>query len=76
MPGSSTAPHERERALVDHLRDVAPWGVDVDVTTEATGSPFRARTDGPAYDARRGSMKEACGLAARQPRGRGGRPRL
>jgi acetylornithine deacetylase/succinyl-diaminopimelate desuccinylase-like protein len=52
-------PHEAERALYEHLRAVAPWGVAVDITTEAIGSPFRARTDGPAYEAMRRAMKEA-----------------
>ena len=46
---------------MEHLRAVAPWGVSVEITTEATGSPFRARTDGPAYEAMRGAMKEAYG---------------
>ncbi len=56
-----TEPHEAERALTEHLRAAAPWGVSVDITTEATGSPFRARTDGPAYEAMRTAMKEAYG---------------
>ncbi len=56
-----TEPHEAERALGEHLRGAAPWGVDVEVTTEATGSPFRASTGGHAYDAMRTAMKEAYG---------------
>ncbi len=54
-------PAAAETALTDHLRAVAPWGVEVAVETEATGSPFLAATDGPAYDAMRIAMKEAYG---------------
>jgi acetylornithine deacetylase/succinyl-diaminopimelate desuccinylase-like protein len=56
-----TGPDEAEAALTEHLRTAAPWGVTVSVETEAKGSPFRAETDGPAYDAMRGAMKEAYG---------------
>ena len=45
------APDVAEQALVAHLRRAAPWGVHVTVEVEATGSPFRATTDGPAYRA-------------------------
>ncbi len=54
-------PKAAEAALTDHLRAVAPWGVEVSVETEATGSPFLAATDGPAYDAMRVAMKQAYG---------------
>jgi acetylornithine deacetylase/succinyl-diaminopimelate desuccinylase-like protein len=50
-----------ETALGDHLRAAAPWGVEVKVETEATGSPFLAATDGPAYDAMRLAMNDAYG---------------
>ena len=39
----------------------APWGVHVTVETEATGSPFEAATDGPAYRAMAAAMQEAYG---------------
>jgi len=54
-------PKAAEAALTDHLRAVAPWGVEVTVETEATGSPFLAATDGPAYAAMRVAMKGAYG---------------
>lgn len=57
-----TTPHDAERALVDHLRDAAPWGVEVDVEIEATGSPFRAATDGPAYQTIAAAMGDAYGV--------------
>lgn len=56
-----TAPEHAEAALRAHLEAAAPWGVAVTVETEATGSPFRAATDGPAYDAMRAAMREAYG---------------
>jgi acetylornithine deacetylase/succinyl-diaminopimelate desuccinylase-like protein len=56
-----TEPAQAEDALRGHLRAAAPWGVKISVETEATGSPFRARTDGPAYEAMRTAMKTAYG---------------
>lgn len=58
-PGLS--PQVAEPALVAHLRHAAPWGVHVSVETEATGSPFEASTDGPAYQAMATAMQEAYG---------------
>jgi len=54
-------PDQARTALVDHLHSVAPWGVRVTVDTEATGAPFRAATDGPAYQAIAAAMREAYG---------------
>ncbi|MDM7856441.1 dipeptidase [Cellulomonas alba] len=56
-----TDPRAAERALRAHLAAAAPWGVRVTVETEAVGSPFRARTDGPAYAAMSAAMQEAYG---------------
>ncbi len=56
-----TAPDDAERALTEHLRAAAPWGVHVTVEVEATGAPFEAATDGPAYRAMAGAMQEAYG---------------
>jgi acetylornithine deacetylase/succinyl-diaminopimelate desuccinylase-like protein len=56
-----TDPAVAEKALTDHLVAAAPWGVHVAVETEATGSPFSARTDGPAYRAIASAMEEAFG---------------
>lgn len=58
-PGMS--PEVAQPALVEHLRDAAPWGVHVAVEIEATGSPFEAATDGPAYRAMAAAMQEAYG---------------
>ena len=56
-----TDPGQAEKALSDHLHGNAPWGVRVKVETEATGSPFRASTDGPAYQVMAAAMNEAYG---------------
>ena len=56
-----TAPETAEPALIAHLQSAAPWGVKVTVEVEATGSPFEAATDGPAYQAMAAAMQEAFG---------------
>ncbi|WP_460461328.1 M20/M25/M40 family metallo-hydrolase [Angustibacter peucedani] len=48
--------------LAAHLRDHAPWGVQVDVTVRETGQPFAAKVDGPAYDAARSAFADAWGV--------------
>ena len=58
-PGLS--PEVAEPALIEHLRAAAPWGVHVTVEVEATGAPFEAATDGPAYRAMSDAMHEAFG---------------
>jgi acetylornithine deacetylase/succinyl-diaminopimelate desuccinylase-like protein len=55
------APDKAESALVEHLRAAAPWGVTVTIETEASGAPFLAATDGPAYRAIDEAMREAYG---------------
>lgn len=56
-----TDPESALAALTDHLRSATPWGVRATVETEATGGPFLARTDGPAYAAMGAAMREAYG---------------
>lgn len=56
-----TTPDHAEQLLRDHIHSVAPWGVKVTIETEATGEPFRAVTDGPAYAAMAAAMLEAYG---------------
>lgn len=57
-----TTPGDAQQALVAHLTNAAPWGVEVAVEIEATGSPFRAVTDGPAYTAIAAAMGDAYGV--------------
>lgn len=56
-----TTPEEAQDALIDHLHAVAPWGVKVAVEVEASGEPFKAEVDGPAYRAMAAAMQEAYG---------------
>lgn len=58
-PGVTAA--DAQAALEAHLRAAVPWGVRCTVEVEATGSPFEAATDGPAYEAMATAMKEAYG---------------
>ncbi len=44
-------------ALIVHLRAADRWSVRVTVKTEATGEPFDAAVDGPAYVAIREAMQ-------------------
>jgi cysteinylglycine-S-conjugate dipeptidase len=54
-------PEQASAALVHHLNEVAPWQVRVTVHVEATGHPFRAVTNGPAYRAMGDAMESAYG---------------
>jgi acetylornithine deacetylase/succinyl-diaminopimelate desuccinylase-like protein len=56
-------PHQAQKALIEHLRNAAPWGVRVEVEPEATGSPFKATTTGPAYTALADAMERSYGTA-------------
>ena len=58
-PGAQTG--DAAEALVSQLRAVAPWGVHVKADIEAPGSPFQAKTSGPAYEAIAAAMQEAYG---------------
>jgi cysteinylglycine-S-conjugate dipeptidase len=54
-------PEQALDALTKHLESNAPWGAEVTITPEASGSPHEVRTEGPAYDAMTRSMREAFG---------------
>jgi acetylornithine deacetylase/succinyl-diaminopimelate desuccinylase-like protein len=58
-PGTQAG--QAAEALISHLHAVAPWGVHVKAETESSGSPFQARTGGPAYQAIADAMHEAYG---------------
>jgi acetylornithine deacetylase/succinyl-diaminopimelate desuccinylase-like protein len=49
------------KALKDHIRAVAPWGVELEITEVATGSPFQAEPNGRAGRVMQEAMKEAYG---------------
>ena len=59
------------RALTAHLEAVAPWHVQVEITPGQGASPFRARSDGPAFAAMLDALSEAYGKPARTA-GQGG----
>jgi acetylornithine deacetylase/succinyl-diaminopimelate desuccinylase-like protein len=50
-------------ALVSHLESNAPWGAEVLVTRGARARPFALRAEGPVFDAARGALEEAWGVA-------------
>ncbi len=54
-------PVKAQDALIAHLEAAAPWHVKVTVEREASGSPFRAKTGGPAYRALDKAMKDSYG---------------
>ena len=62
------APGEDERialaALMTHLREKAPWGVEIRVVPIAASPAFEAATDGPHFAAARAAMSEAFGRPA------------
>jgi len=51
-------------ALVAHLRNNVPWGVEVTITHESSGEPFVTKTGGPAYKAMRSALTKAWGHKA------------
>lgn len=56
-------PTEAQKALVDHLRAMRPFGVELTVTTGEAGPGFAAGTEGPAFE----SALAALGTAWREP---------
>jgi acetylornithine deacetylase/succinyl-diaminopimelate desuccinylase-like protein len=55
------APDDAYKALAGHLQAAAPWGVGVTVELEASGAPFRAAVDGPAYTVMAAAMEQSYG---------------
>ena len=52
---------EAQRAVIDHLRAVMPYGIEIDVQPGPTGNGFAAPSDGPAYAAARAAWSAAWG---------------
>jgi cysteinylglycine-S-conjugate dipeptidase len=52
---------EAQRAVINHLRAVRPFGIELQVTAGPTGNGFAAPTDGPAYAAAREAWSNAYG---------------
>jgi acetylornithine deacetylase/succinyl-diaminopimelate desuccinylase-like protein len=62
------APDQDEKAALDalvrHLRDHAPWGVELDVVPIAASPAFEVATDGPGFAAARVAVSDAYGKPA------------
>jgi acetylornithine deacetylase/succinyl-diaminopimelate desuccinylase-like protein len=59
-------------ALEDHLRAVAPWGVQVTLEHDTPGQPFRARTTGTVFETLSGALADAFDADATTTAGQGG----
>ncbi|WP_433383753.1 dipeptidase [Actinoplanes sp. CA-142083] len=55
---------QAQEALIEHLKQAAPWGAKVTVEREADGEPFSGSTSGPAYDTLTSAMHDSYGRQA------------
>lgn len=53
--------HEAQSLVMEHLRGVRPFGIEIDVQPEPAGDGFAALTTGPAYEAARVAWRRAWG---------------
>ncbi len=56
-----TDPVRAQDALVEHLRQEAPWGARLEIERGQANAPFLAETGGPAHTALADAMREAYG---------------
>ena len=54
-------PLKAQAALVRHLEELEPFGIELDVRAAETGKGFFAETSGPAYEAGRAALASAWG---------------
>ena len=52
---------EAQAAVIEHLQDVKPFGIEIDVQPGPTGNGFAAKTGGPAYRAAWAAREAAWG---------------
>jgi len=52
---------EAQAAVIEHLRNVRPFGIELTVHAGPTGNGFAADTSGPAYEAAKVALSEAWG---------------
>lgn len=57
-------PLEAQAAVIEHLRSLKPFGIELEVEAGATGSGFATGADGPAYTAMRTAMETAWGVSS------------
>lgn len=60
-PGSD--PVESQRLLIEHIRRIAPWGVQLEISEDAVGAAFKAPTGGPIDASARAAMQEVFGTS-------------
>ncbi len=65
---------EAQAALVRHLEQARPFGLELEVKAGVTGNGFAADTTGPAYEAARAAMAAAWGSAPVSAAGGGSIP--
>ncbi|GAA4752523.1 dipeptidase [Gordonia alkaliphila] len=65
-------PAQAYDALVAHLERHVPWHCSIAISSDAAGSPFAARTDGPGYAALTAAMTQAYDGATVVHSGQGG----
>ena len=54
-------PAEAQAVVIEHLRNLRPFGIELEVEAGATGQGFATGTCGPAYTAVRAAMERAWG---------------
>jgi acetylornithine deacetylase/succinyl-diaminopimelate desuccinylase-like protein len=63
VPPGANSDHEVE-VLMEHLRNAAPWGVEVEVEKVRVGQPYAAKLDGPAVSSALAALEDAYGSPA------------
>lgn len=58
-------PRQATAAVVQHLREHRPYGIELTVTPSDPGAGFEAAVDGPAYRAARTALREGWGTEPR-----------
>lgn len=57
-------PQEVQQALIQALKDAAPWGVKVEITPESAAGPWFTETDHPAFAAALRALEKGYGRPA------------
>ncbi|WP_410870629.1 M20/M25/M40 family metallo-hydrolase [Nocardia sp. A7] len=65
---------QAQAAVIDHLRALRPFGIELSVTAGEVGNGFAAPTGGPAFDAAKSALGQAWGAEAGQMAGGGSIP--
>jgi acetylornithine deacetylase/succinyl-diaminopimelate desuccinylase-like protein len=54
-------PHHVAKLVTEHLKRVAPWGVDVEITPDIGGKAWGTRAEGPAFAAAQRALEKGYG---------------